>query len=350
MSAGKARKKMPKQMNTLDKVQPIPEKPVVSKPIYTTIPRDAVLQSGSPSVKILGKPIPKLVLSSLAYKKQQALVQACDIEIGWLGYVDVEKDGTLYVSDIFVPKQEVSGTTTDIDEEWLGQYGIRLAETEQGCEQLTKMFYWGHSHVDMGTSPSGTDDKTMGQLGANCPVFIRGIFNKRGAANIAIADYSTGLLYLDQPVSVRSDPSINAWAESAIKTFCTEKTYVTKYAYTGHTMTGYVPSWWEKGAEYEDYHGYMGMEKNSVKETPKAPAVYENPYVYNDLADATKMAFETVSTNVDMADLVTLIGMNSSFVLTEEEISEFVLDEWDDLVETAEKHYHVRLVMTYEKA
>jgi hypothetical protein len=54
----------------------------------------------------------------------------------------------------YCPRQEVSGATTDIDAEGIADYALAVKQPE-----LIK--WWGHSHVNMDVSPSGTDMTTF---------------------------------------------------------------------------------------------------------------------------------------------------------------------------------------------
>lgn len=112
------------------------------------------------------------------------LVQKSPQEIGWLGTVQTLQNGYL-VDRIYVPKQQVTHTETDIDE------GAMAALAEEmfaaGIDPGT-LFYWGHSHVNMGVSPSGQDERQVREYLDNCPIFIREIRNKRGEAKVDIYD------------------------------------------------------------------------------------------------------------------------------------------------------------------
>jgi hypothetical protein len=118
-------------------------------------------------------------------------VAVCDKEVGWLG--TAEKVGNDYIIDeIFVPKQKVSGTETDISPETVGEL---LYEIVKKDKDPSKLIYWGHSHVNMGVSPSGQDNKQMEAFLENATYFIREIRNKRGDSAVDVFDVEAGYIF-----------------------------------------------------------------------------------------------------------------------------------------------------------
>ena len=327
-----------------------------------TATKDLELTKGSMRVLPLGKTAPKVVLSSLAYEKQKALVNACTVEVGWLGFVDIEEDGTLLVTDILVPKQEVTGVTTEIDETALGDMGMQLALTKEGCDMLSKMYYWGHSHVDMAVNPSGTDDKTMRDLGANCPIFIRGIFNKSGDANIAIADYQRGVAYVDAPVSVRGNHQFDVWAASMVTDNLTMHKTQTTYAngYGGKYANGYGGKYANGYGNYangygvsqkllyEEYDGWWKADKGEKKRAEE-PAEGSDESVAEDIYMAIELSLADVASQwLTLDDLIEFTLVNVTYQLAYTEVYTYITDNWSALVDLAGKTYGVVLVVNEE--
>ena len=120
------------------------------------------------------------------------IVQKCPQEVGWLG--TVERMGYDYlITSIYLPEQEVTGTETDISGETLAKIGMEMLEEGKDPDTL---YYWGHSHVNMGVSPSGQDESMIAEyLEAGCKHFIRGIYNKAGAAKVDVYDTQRGLVF-----------------------------------------------------------------------------------------------------------------------------------------------------------
>jgi hypothetical protein len=109
--------------------------------------------------------------------------------------------GNFYIDEIFVPEQEVTGVETDPTDE--GQFKVmnELAEMgEEGMKKIERLRFWGHSHVYMGTSPSGTDENTpLNYERLGLPWFIRGIFNKHGRAEFTVYLFEEGHRFVDAP-------------------------------------------------------------------------------------------------------------------------------------------------------
>lgn len=154
-------------------------------------------QATSPTVTPL-RGMPTVYYSPKAWVKIQLAIQECANEVGWLGTVATLPNGYL-IEDIYVPKQTVSATETDIDEDAMADLAMQLMD--QGIDPST-LIYWGHSHVNMGVTPSGQDEDQLAEFLQHCPLFIRGIYNKKGAAKVDIFDANTGLIYQSVPRTV----------------------------------------------------------------------------------------------------------------------------------------------------
>lgn len=144
---------------------------------------------------------PRIIISVEAHKKMWQYVDQCDVEIGWLGVV--EREGLRFtIKDIFLPQQNVSLVTTEMTEQGLLDLAQEILQRSDGMEIWPKMLFWGHSHVDMKTSPSSVDDKQMETFEKNdVPYFIRGIFNKHGDASFDLFLYESGIVIHDVPWS-----------------------------------------------------------------------------------------------------------------------------------------------------
>lgn len=119
------------------------------------------------------------------------LVASCSQEVGWLG--TVQQIGHDYLIDqIYIPEQTVTGTETDIDNN--AMVALAMEIMNEGKDPGT-LFYWGHSHVNMGVSPSGQDEKQVAEYLDNCPIFIRGIYNKAGLSKVDVYDRESRLIY-----------------------------------------------------------------------------------------------------------------------------------------------------------
>lgn len=129
---------------------------------------------------------PKVYITYHALAKMKQYIDQFDKEIGWLGYVDKTEDGYI-VSDVFLIGQKVTSVTTELDEDALSEHANKLIR-EGKLDELQKVKCWGHSHVNMNVTPSGTDDSTFEEYYNNCEFFIRIIGNKKGEMRVDIAE------------------------------------------------------------------------------------------------------------------------------------------------------------------
>lgn len=151
--------------------------------------------------KVYYKPIAKGAVNApvvhIDYKVQMlqdAIVDACSEEVGWL-YL-VKKNGDDYfIYDLIMCEQEVHATTCELKESALNDVGMELLNSNN-AEDFNNVRGWGHSHVNMGVSPSTQDDETFEKYMKDCEdYFIRIIVNKKGDVNCELADYENGYLF-----------------------------------------------------------------------------------------------------------------------------------------------------------
>lgn len=138
---------------------------------------------------------PEVQFSAKAMHQLQLTVQYCSKEVGWWGYVEKYNNGYIdiyLVEEIYVPDQTVSHTETDIDANSMASLAEQLMK--EGKDP-SKLIYWGHSHVDMGVSPSGQDEAQASEYLNDMPVLIRGIHNKKGQSKIDIYDRENGVVH-----------------------------------------------------------------------------------------------------------------------------------------------------------
>ena len=146
-----------------------------------------------------------VIFSERAKAKQELLVREFTTEVGWHGIAhrDAHDPKVFHIDDIIVFPQRVSGATVTPDQTAYEQWLMKLPD-----EQFNACRYHGHSHVQMGTTPSGTDDRfqldTLGRLrgegmapGArkefvkqlgDSAFYIFMILNKRGEFNVRVFD------------------------------------------------------------------------------------------------------------------------------------------------------------------
>lgn len=142
-------------------------------------------------------PEPRIVITPLAFDKMWAWVDACPEEVGWVGRVQKFEE-VFAITDVFLLDQDVQPALTTITEKGVRDFLMEWVVKDPNV--VNEMRMWGHSHVNMGTTPSGQDEQQM-QLFLNPDIdwFIRLICNKRGRMQFTILYYTLGLEVNDVP-------------------------------------------------------------------------------------------------------------------------------------------------------
>lgn len=177
---------------------------------------------------------PIVIISETAKLKMDALVDETDSEIGWHGVV--HKTQNVYtITDVLVYPQTVTSVTVDTDET---EYGNWLIGFEDDVFNNIRM--QGHSHVRMGTTPSGTDtamyEAILKGLRKN-DYYIFIIANKNRDLNIMLYDYSQNIIFEKADITVINivnGESLDKWVTEA-KSNIKNKTY--SYSYRGAATT-----------------------------------------------------------------------------------------------------------------
>lgn len=122
-----------------------------------------------------------IVLEREPWDKFWAYVHECKDEVAAFGYIKPDYDTDLLVVDeLFLVPQEVCGTEVDFVSDGL-PYAVNKAVAEGRIEDLR---FCVHSHVNMGTGFSSTDDNMVAKMGeSGTPWFASAIFNKKGDTN-----------------------------------------------------------------------------------------------------------------------------------------------------------------------
>lgn len=142
--------------------------------------------------------------TEIAWLKMQTLVRGCDKEVAWHGVAMRGEDETkdeYIITDILVYPQEVTGATVNTDQE---KYQTWLMNHEDDVFNNIRM--QGHSHVNMGTTPSSVDlslyERLLDQLDDDM-FYIFMIYNKRFEKHIKIYDMKKNVLFETADVSVQ---------------------------------------------------------------------------------------------------------------------------------------------------
>ena len=143
------------------------------------------------------RPVPMVQITPAALNRMFHYVDHLKTEVGWLGTAQRIGDDIL-IEEVFLVSQHVTSVTTEITASGLLEFYRRFNGTRP--EVLDHLRFWGHSHVNMGTSPSQADEDQMqvfGQMGS--PWFLRGILNKKERMEFGLFDYEEGVIYRDIP-------------------------------------------------------------------------------------------------------------------------------------------------------
>lgn len=156
-----------------------------------------------------------------AWQKMQTLIREFSKEVAWHGVAhrgdDASKD-EYYITDILVYPQEVTGSNVTTDQE-----GYQMWLMKHDDDVFNNLRMQGHSHVNMGTTPSSVDishqEKILAQLEDDM-FYIFMIWNKRGEKNIKVYDMAKNILFdgIDVSVEVQDDgTSMSAFLAEAKK-------------------------------------------------------------------------------------------------------------------------------------
>lgn len=146
-----------------------------------------------------------LNFSLKAWTKMRALVDQYETEIQWHGLVERTGVNEFLVTDILIFPHKVTGATVTSDYE---EYQKWLFDLED--ETFEQLRFHGHSHVNMGVTPSGTDTTYRRGIVDGFPsisestdsFYIFFITNKSMSFNVEIYDLQNNALYSTDEVVV----------------------------------------------------------------------------------------------------------------------------------------------------
>lgn len=136
----------------------------------------------------------KIHFAEKAWLKMQALVMTNPDEVAWHGLARKSNEtDDYYIDDIIVYPQEVSGVYVDTDQAEYTQWLMDLND-----DVFNRVRMQGHSHVNMGVSPSQTDNDLYSKILAQLPdntfyIFI--IWNKRKERYVRVYDMEKNILF-----------------------------------------------------------------------------------------------------------------------------------------------------------
>jgi len=140
-------------------------------------------------------------LTMEAYHKTITLVTEFSNEVGWHGTVERIGDNEFIIHDIYVYPQEVTTSTVNTNQEAYSEWLYELDDVTFNSIRMQ-----GHSHNNMGVSPSGVDDthrqQILDQLDPDM-FYVFMIWNKSLAVHALVYDMSRNILYENNDVEVK---------------------------------------------------------------------------------------------------------------------------------------------------
>ena len=142
----------------------------------------------------------KLVIHPTAYLKMMLYVRDTSTEIAWHGTVFKPDDNTYFIEDVFLYPQKLSAATVTTDQKNYNDWCIEVDDNTYNNMRLQ-----GHSHVNFGVTPSGTDTtfyNSILQVLSKNDFYVFMIMNKAGDMFFLIYDLKNNIIYEKQDILV----------------------------------------------------------------------------------------------------------------------------------------------------
>lgn len=225
---------------------------------------------------------PTIYITTEAYVKLRKLVDDTTTEIGWYGTVTKMPgiDSVFVIDDILVYPQVVTGATCVQDDDKVFEFELSLS-----TDQVNRKRFHGHSHVNMGVTPSGVDEQFYQDILTQVDdYFIVMITNKSGNYYTRFYDMQNNILYTSIPVRVMLDDGIalEHWYDDATQDNLKEHSYappiksgVDKKNFQGSIFDDYDYDPYESyTARYEKYYETAKQEKRKPGRPKKGSKWY----------------------------------------------------------------------------
>lgn len=204
-----------------------------------------------------------ITVTEEAWGKIRQLVDQCDKEVGWHGTVERTSKNEFTIKDIFVFPQTVTAATVTSDET---KYTMWLME--QPDDVFNSLRFHGHSHVNMGVSPSGVDTKYQDDILKNLNDFyIFGIFNKREDNYLIIYDVTNNIVYEDKDIILHTPGgNYRQWAKEMLDEFVSS-------SYGAGRTTSAAPK--KKGNSKPQHKSYVDELLEDMEDRDTPPSYYD---------------------------------------------------------------------------
>lgn len=166
----------------------------------------------------------KLIYTPEAWIRMKSLVAHFSTEVAWYGVVDKIDKRTFRIRDVKICKQIVTGVKVDSEDADTNEFYDSLTDDE-----VNHLHFQGHSHVNMGTTPSEVDVRNQLDMVANLGgtgFFIFQVWNKKDSITTVLYDLDENVIYDSDDVKMiveDSMGSITDWVDYADKLVVTKK-------------------------------------------------------------------------------------------------------------------------------
>lgn len=182
---------------------------------------------------------PIVYMMANTYLKMLEYVLKCDTEIAWHGTVKRgtgDKSHIFYIKDVYLYPQKIAAATVQVDDDKYTQWSDK-----QDAETFNNRRFQGHSHVNMATFYSGTDEANKNAflqdlLDDDYYIFL--VTNKKQEHNFEIYDLAQNIIFENKDIDFRVYLTENELLESIpdeISNYCSKQTYqnttLTSYAH-----------------------------------------------------------------------------------------------------------------------
>ena len=193
--------------------------------------------------------VPTVMITADAYIKMRKLVEETSTEVGWYGTVEEHGDQFL-INDIMVYPQTVTGSTCEQDDDRMFEFELSLTD-----EQVNTKRFQGHSHVNMGVTPSSVDENFYNDLLTQVTdYFIIMVTNKRDDIYLRFYDKQNNLVYEDLDLKIVSDQGVDYdewYIEEAKK--LSKRTFTPVVATKSNlTEDPWDDDWWNRTIERQE--------------------------------------------------------------------------------------------------
>lgn len=211
---------------------------------------------------------PIVYMMANTYLKMLEYVMKCDTEIAWHGTVkrgEGDKKHIFFIKDVYLYPQKIAAATVQVDDTKYTQWS-----DTQDTETFNNRRFQGHSHVNMGTFYSGTDETNKKEflqdlLDDDYYIFV--VTNKRQEHNFEVYDLAQNIIFENKDIDFRVYLNENTLLESIDDEM---NRYLTKPTYGFNSITNYyrspaTPTYGSKTYEesktrqygfYDDEHDY----------------------------------------------------------------------------------------------